>query len=77
MAVLMAPPEDCFAVATPYDKTPPDGVAGHRSLYLCLFGQDVTAGQTVQARTRCVVGDTITDEVAVRRYREYLQTLMK
>ncbi|NOX56683.1 MAG: hypothetical protein GXP27_20000 [Planctomycetes bacterium] len=72
-AVLMAPPEECFSVATPYDKTPPDGVAGHRSLYLCLFGQDVAAGQTVRARTRLVVGTSITDEVAVQRYQQFLQ----
>ena len=71
-AVLMAPPEDCFAVATPYNKTPPDGVAGHQSLYLSLFGRDVPAGQTARARTRLVVGRNLADAEVVRRYGEYV-----
>ena len=32
--IAMAPPDDCFAVSVPYNKTPPDGVAGHCSIYL-------------------------------------------
>ena len=49
--VLMARPEDCFAVAMPYNKEPPDGVAGHRSMYFSLFGGDLKAGQPARART--------------------------
>ena len=72
--LLMAPPEDCFAVATPYNQDPPDGVANHRSLYLSLFGQDVEAGQTVRARSRLVVAAGLTDEAAVKRYQDYVES---
>jgi hypothetical protein len=72
-ALVMAPPEDCFAVATPYNKTPPDGVAGHRSLYQSFFGRDVAAGQTVQARSRLVVRAGLSDEAAIGVYEQYLQ----
>ncbi len=67
----MAPPADCFAVATPYNQDPPDRVANHRSLYLSLFGQDVGAGETVRARSRLVVAAGLTDEAAVKRFEEY------
>jgi hypothetical protein len=69
-AVLMSPSDDCFAIATPYNKTPPDGVAGHQSLYLSLFGRDVGPGQTARARCRLVVGK-ITDQQAMEMYSEY------
>lgn len=49
-AVIMSPPQDCFAVLTPFEAE------GHRSLYLSLFGKDLRAGQTAQARARFVVG---------------------
>jgi hypothetical protein len=71
-AVLMAPPADCFAVATPYNKIPPDGVAGHQSLYLSLFGQDIAAGQTARAHTRMVVGKDVSNARAIDLYRQYL-----
>ena len=74
-ALLMAPSQDCFAVALPYNKTPPDGVAGHFSCYLSLFGQDVSAGQTVRARSRLVVGKGITDRQAVDLYGKYTAEL--
>jgi len=69
-AVWMSPPEDCFAIATPYNRTPPDGVAGHQSLYLSLFGRDVGPGQTARTHCRMVVGK-ISDEQAVELYSEY------
>jgi len=71
-AVIMAPPEDCFAVAMPYNKTPPDGVAGHASLYLSLFGQDLAAGQTARARSRLVIGH-LSDEQALELYEAYVK----
>jgi len=74
-AVLMAPPSECFAVATPYDKTPPDGVAGHRSLYFCLFGQDVKAGRSVKARMRLVVSDQLDNTGVIGRYQTFLKEL--
>ncbi|MBN2474260.1 MAG: hypothetical protein JXB62_06615 [Pirellulales bacterium] len=73
-AVMMASPEDCFAVATPYNKTPPDGVAGHASLYLSLFGRDLDAGQTARARMRLVVGRSLTDQQAIQLYEAYRDT---
>jgi hypothetical protein len=71
-AILMSPPEDCFAIATPYNKTPPDGVAGHQSLYLSLLGRDVQSGQTARAHARLVVGRNVSDAEAVKLYSEYL-----
>jgi len=64
-AVLMAPPEDCFAVLTPF------GEEGHRSLYLSLFGRDLKAGEAVSARARLVIGRDISDEQAIALYRAY------
>jgi hypothetical protein len=72
-AVLMASPEDCFAVNVSYNKQPPDSVAGHDSVYLSLFGRDVPAGQTATARCRAIVAKDLSDEAILRRYQEYLQ----
>ena len=72
--LMMAPPEDCFAVATPYNQDPPDRVANHRSLYLCLFGQDVAAEETVRVRSRMIVAAGLSDEDAVKRYEEYIES---
>ena len=65
-AVLMAPPEDCFAVLTPY------GEEGHRSVYLSLFGRDLKAGEAVTARARLVIGRDISDEQAIALYKAYV-----
>ena len=64
-AVLMARPDDCFAISTPY------GEEGHRSLYLALFGRDLKAGESAAARARLVIGRDISDEQAVALYRAY------
>ncbi len=71
-AVLMSRPEDCFAVSMPYNKTPPDGVAGHNSLYMSLFGQDLGANQTATTHSRLVVGK-LTDQQAIERYEAYVK----
>lgn len=70
-AAIMAPPEHCFAVATPYNKTPPDGVAGHNSTYLSLFGRDLKTGQSARARCRLVVARKLTDDRAIELYEKY------
>lgn len=75
-AVLMSPPEDCFAVAAPYNKQPPDNVAAHRSLYLSLFGRDLAAGQVAQSRCRLILGKDLSDEAILERYRQYLTTTL-
>lgn len=66
-AILMAPPEDCFAVMTPYADE------GHRSLYLSLFGRDIKAGETATARARLVVRPLAKDEEAVALYKSYIE----
>ena len=68
---LMAPPEDCFAVAVPYNKTPPDLVAGHSSMYLSLFGRDLSAGQPACVRTRIVIRKDLTDKEALGLFEDY------
>jgi hypothetical protein len=73
-ALMMSPPEDCFAVGMSYDKTPPDRVSGHYALYQSLFGRDLAAGETACARMRLVVGP-IPDEKAADLYQEYLKEL--
>jgi len=65
-ALVMAPPDDCFAVATPY------GEEGHRSLYLSLCGQDIPAGQTATAGSRLVIRRDVSFESALRIYEEYV-----
>ena len=67
VGLVMAPPEDCFAVATPY------GQEGHRSLYLSLLGQDIKQGQTVSARSRLVVRRQVSFADAARIYEDYVQ----
>ncbi len=66
-ALVMAPPADCFAVATPYSEE------GHGSLYLCLFGRDVKAAETASARARLVIARGLTDEKAIALYQAYLK----
>lgn len=66
-ALVMAPPEDCFALLTPYSGE------GHRSLYLSLFGKDLKAGQMLTARSRLVIGRDMSDQKAIELYREYLR----
>lgn len=70
-AAFMARPEDCFAIAMPYNKEPPDNVAGHDSLYLSLFGVDIAAGQTATARVRLIIGKDLSGEAVIERYRAY------
>ena len=70
--VIMSRPEDCFAIETPYNMDPPDGVAGHHSMYMSLFGEDIQAGRTAHAYTRLIVGRNISDQRALDSYREYL-----
>ncbi len=45
-AVILAPRNDCFAIATPEEAD------SHHSTYLSLFGLDLKRGATVQARAR-------------------------
>ncbi|MBN1346308.1 MAG: hypothetical protein JXQ73_26710 [Phycisphaerae bacterium] len=71
--VQMARPEECFAMEMPYNLTPPDGVAGHHSMYFSLFGGDVKAGQSAKARFRMVVGRGIDPRRAVELYEAFVK----
>ena len=71
-ALMMCPPDDCFAVSSPWNPASPEA-GGYRSLYLSLFGRDLEAGQTARVRCRLVIGRNISDEQAVERYNEYLK----
>jgi len=67
--VLMAPPEDCFAISTPYEGE------GHYSTYLSLFGRDLRAGQTVKAHCRLVVAAGLSNDQILALYKEYMKEL--
>ena len=71
-ALMGSPPDDCFAIASPWNPATPEG-GGYRSLYLSLFGRDLTAGQTARTRCRLTIARGISDQQAVKRYQEYLQ----
>jgi inhibitor of cysteine peptidase len=73
-ALMMCPARDCFAVSSPWNPATPES-GGYRSLYHSLFGRDMKAGQTAQARCRLVVARGISDREAVRRYERYLEEL--
>lgn len=64
---VMSPPQDCFAVLTPFDGE------SHRSMYLSLFGKDLKAGQTVRARARLVVGTNPASDAIEPLYAAYLR----
>ncbi len=66
-ALVMAPPDDCFAVATPYSEE------GHGSLYLSLFGRDIKAGETATARARLVLARDLSDAAAIALCQAYLK----
>lgn len=67
VALVMAPPGDCFAIATPFSGE------GHRSLYLSLLGRDLKAGETATVRARLVIARGISDAQAVAIYEAYLR----
>jgi hypothetical protein len=66
-AVLMSPPSDCFGVLTPFEGE------GHRSMYLCLFGKDLKAGETARARSRLVIGANLANDTLDKLYADYLR----
>ncbi len=68
-AILMAPPEDCFAISTPYEGE------GHYSLYMSLFGRDIKAGQKAKARSRLVIAAGASNEQVLDLYKEYVKEL--
>ncbi len=63
--LLMARAEDCFAVAMPHQTE------GHFSVYLSLFGRDLSAGKLVSVQTRMQVLDAPREADAVACYRAF------
>jgi hypothetical protein len=63
-AILLAPSQDCFALATPHETE------GHYSMYLALFGRDLKPGETARARVFLVLASVRTDAVVLNRFRE-------
>lgn len=68
-AVLMAPMDDCFAIASPYEGE------SHYSMYLSLFGRDVKAGETATARSRFVITTTTSESEIVKLYENYMKAI--
>jgi len=68
-AILMTPPDDCFAISTPYEGE------GHYSIYFSLFGRDVIAGQMAKARLRLVVTSAASDRQILDLYRQYMKDI--
>jgi len=69
-ALLMGRPADVSAVGMTYaGDEQADPVAGHRGLYLNLFGRDLAAGEAWRTRVRLVVDAFAGD--AVQHAREY------
>ena len=66
-AILMAPPQDCFAISTPYEGE------GHYSLYMSLFGRDIKAGQKVKARCCLVIAAGASNEELLDLYKGYMK----
>lgn len=57
-AILMGRPEDVYAVGATYKGDEEnDNVAGHRSLYLSLFGEDFKAGEGRHTQMRMIIDD--------------------
>jgi len=75
-AVMMAPPDDCFAVSSPFNPASPDA-GGYRSLYQSLFGRDLAAGRTDTVRMRLAVGKDVSDADALKLYRRYLDEVKR
>ena len=70
-AVLMSPPEECFAVSTPFQTE------GHYSMYLSLFGRDLKEGETAFARARLVIAENLSDTQVLQAYERYLRELAR
>lgn len=65
IGVLMAPASDCFAIATPYAGE------NHYSIYLSLFGHDLTAGLERTAKARLVIGPALPDAEIIEHYGQF------
>ncbi len=69
--VQMSCPEDCFAIETPYNKEPADGIASHGSIYFSFFGRDIRAGETTRVRNRMLIGINLSTEEILQEYQRF------
>jgi hypothetical protein len=60
--ILMSPPGDCFAIATPHQTE------AHHALYFSLFGNRVAAGETAVARVRWSLVVARSDDALLNQY---------
>jgi len=68
-AILMAPPDDCFAISTPYEGE------GHYSTYFSLFGHDIEASQTARTRLRLVIMNVTSNREILNLYKKYIEEI--
>jgi len=67
LAVVMAKPQECFAVCTSYHSDDPaDGVAHHNSLYHNLIGEDAGPGWERTLRQRLVLTEWSADDTPLQ-----------
>lgn len=69
--IQMSTPEDCFAVETPYNKEPPDGIAAHGSIYFSFFGRSIKKGETIRVRNRMMTGYNLSREDILMEYKRF------
>jgi hypothetical protein len=67
VTLLMSPPQDCFAVLTPFENEP------HRSMYLSLFGKDLKPGEIARGRARLMIAPELAEAEIVRACESYLK----
>jgi hypothetical protein len=73
--LLMARPEECFALETTYVRPEgPDSVSGHNSLYLSLGGADLAAGATARFHLRAAVATLARPEDALGFYKGWSES---
>jgi len=73
LAVVMAQPDDCFALCTSYHSDDPkDGVAHHNSIYHNLIGRDIGPGWQRTLRQRLTLTDWEADDAPLKAYQEFL-----
>ena len=73
-AILMGRPEDVYAVGATYKGDEEnDNVAGHRSMYLSLFGEDFKAGEGRRTQMRMIIDDFGSTP---EKHRELYQTFL-
>jgi hypothetical protein len=71
----MGRPEDVYAVGATYKGDEiNDNVAGHRSLYLSLFGEDFKAGEGRYTQMRMIIDDYGSDP---EKHKELYQSFLK